>query len=118
LPVTIYGIKTCDTVRKARAWLDAHGVAHCFVDYRAESLDPKLFDRWCRELGWETLLNRSSTSFRQLPDAEKTGIGPAEARSLMLRDPTLIKRPVLDVDGSLMVGFKPGFYERALAAAR
>ena len=118
MTVTIYGIKTCDTVKKARTWLDGHGVAHRFVDYRAEGLDPKKLARWRDELGWEKLLNRASTTFKELPDADKAGLDAEKATALMLAHPTLIKRPVLDVDGRLMVGFKPELYEQAVAGAR
>ena len=118
MTVIIYGIKTCDTVKKARTWLDGHGVAHRFVDYRAEGLDPKMLARWRDELGWGKLLNRASATFKELPDTDKAGLDAEKATALMLAHPTLIKRPVLDVDGRLLLGFKQELYEQAVAGAR
>lgn len=111
---TIYGIKNCDTMKKARAWLDAHGIAYDFHDYKTQGIDRDQLDSWVRTLGWEVLLNRAGTTFRKLPDAEKTGLDEAKAVALMLAQPSMIKRPVLDVGGRLIVGFKEGEYERAL----
>jgi arsenate reductase len=113
-PVTIYGIKNCDTMKKARAWLDEHGVAASFHDYKAAGIDPALLGLWVKELGWEALLNRAGTTFRKLPDAEKEGLTEAKAMALMLAQPSMIKRPVLDVAGKRIVGFKPEIYEAAL----
>jgi len=107
MAVTIYGIKTCDTVRKARAFLDAEGIPHRFHDFRVEGLDAALLDRWIDALGWEKLLNKTSTSFRALPEDRKAVSDAAAAKALMLDQPTMIKRPVLDADGRLTVGFKP-----------
>lgn len=107
---TIYGIKTCDTVRKARAWLDAHGIAHRFHDYRAEGIDEAKLRGWARVLGWEKLLNKSGPSFRSLPDADKADLTEAKAITLMLANPTLIKRPVLEAGEALLLGFKPDEY--------
>jgi len=104
-------------MKKARAWLAAHGVPHRFHDYRVDGLDPKKLAQWRHALGWETLLNRSSASWRQLPDADKAELDGDRAAALMLANPTLIKRPVLDVDGRLTVGFKPETYEAAVAAS-
>ena len=108
--ITIYGIKACDTMKKARAWLDAHGVGYVFHDYKVEGIDERRLKGWAKEVGWETLLNRAGTTFRKLPDAEKTGLDEAKAIALMLAQPSMIKRPVLDVDGKLIVGFKPETY--------
>ena len=116
MTVTIYGIKTCDTVKKARTWLDGRGVAHRFVDYRAEGLDPKNLDRWRDAVGWEKLLNKASTTFKDLSDADKQNLDEKKAVALMLAHPTLIKRPVLDVDGNITVGFKPELYEQTVSA--
>ena len=113
-PVTIYGIKNCDTMKKARAWLDEHGVTAIFHDYKTAGIDPALLGPWVRELGWETLLNRAGTTFRKLPDAEKDGLTESRAVALMLAQPSMIKRPVLDVAGKRIVGFKPEIYEAAL----
>jgi arsenate reductase (glutaredoxin) len=117
LTITMYGIKNCDTVKKARAWLETRGAGYSFHDYRVEGLEADLLGRWCDELGWEVLLNKASTTFRELPDADKKNLDAAKAMALMLREPTMIKRPVLDADGRLMVGFKPDRYEAAVAGA-
>ncbi|WP_428029599.1 ArsC family reductase [Ancylobacter sp.] len=110
MSVTIYGIKNCDTMKKARAWLDSHGVAYVFHDYKASGIDAAHLQEWAGKVGWEPLLNRAGTTFRKLSDAEKADIDEAKALSLMQAQPSLIKRPVLDVDGSLLVGFKPEAY--------
>ena len=113
-PVTIYGIKNCDTMKKARAWLDANGVAYTFHDYKTQGIDRTRLESWIREVGWETLLNRAGTTFRKLPDGEKSGLDERKALALMLDQPSMIKRPVLDLDGRLVVGFKPEQYEEAI----
>ena len=111
---TIYGIKTCDTVRKARGWLDAHGITHRFHDYRVEGIDPAKLRAWAATFGWDKLLNRAGTSFRALPDAEKADLDEAKAIALMLANPTLIKRPVLDAGDTVLLGFKPEEYAARL----
>lgn len=113
--VTIYGIKNCDTMKKARAWLDAHGVAHAFHDYKASGIDEATLRGWVGEFGWETVLNRAGTTFRALPDAAKGDLDAAKAIALMLAQPAMIKRPVLDLGHRRLVGFKPEVYEAALA---
>jgi arsenate reductase (glutaredoxin) len=113
-PVTIYGIKNCDTMKKARLWLDGHGVAYAFHDYKAAGIDRTRLEGWAKSVGWETLLNRSGTTFRKLPDAARDQLTEAKAVALMLDQPSMIKRPVLDVGGKLLVGFKPEIYEAAL----
>ncbi len=115
MPVTIYGIPNCDTMKKARTWLEAHGVHHAFHDYRASGLEPARLDAWVEKLGWEALLNKASTSFRALPDDDKKDLTAKKAKALMLANPTMIKRPVLDLGGSLLVGFKPDVYEKAFS---
>jgi arsenate reductase len=112
--VTIYGIKNCDTMKKARAWLDAHGVAYGFHDYKAEGIDRSRLEAWAREVGWETLLNRAGMTFRKLPDKDKNGITEKKAIALMLDQPSLIKRPVLDLGSRRLVGFTPEAYAKAL----
>jgi arsenate reductase len=112
--VTIYGIKACDTMKKARAWLDDHGVAYAFHDYKAAGVGRGTLEGWAREVGWETLLNRAGTTFRKLPDEDKHGLTEKKAIALMLAQPSMIKRPVLDLGGRLFVGFKPETYEKAL----
>jgi arsenate reductase len=111
--VTIHGIKACDTMKKARDWLDARGVAYAFHDYKAVGVERATLEKWSRQVGWETLLNRSGTTFRKLPDADKTGLDETKAIDLMLAQPSMIKRPVLDVGDTLIVGFKPDVYAAA-----
>jgi Spx/MgsR family transcriptional regulator len=108
--VTIYGLKTCDTTRAARKWLDAAGVAYTFHDVREDGLTNALVERWVKQLGWEKVLNKSSTTWRELPEAEKAGVDAKKAVTLLLAHPTLVKRPVLDRDGGLMLGFRPAAY--------
>ena len=110
---TIYGIKNCDTMKKARVWLDDHGVAYDFHDYKTAGIDRARLEGWVKELGWEVLLNRSGTTFRKLPDALREDLTEAKAIALMLDQPSMIKRPVLDIGGRLLVGFKPDVYEAA-----
>lgn len=114
MTTTIYGIKACDTMKKARAWLDDHGVAYEFQDYKAAGIDRERLTAWAGQVGWETLLNRAGTTFRNLPDADKAGLDQAKAIDLMLAQPSMIKRPVLDLGGKLLVGFKAGEYETAV----
>jgi Spx/MgsR family transcriptional regulator len=115
MTVTIYGIPNCDTMKKARTWLEGHGVDYAFHDYRKQGLEAGRLDGWIGQLGWEILLNKSSATFRGLSDAEKKSLDARKARALMLANPTMIKRPVLDTgDGRLLVGFKPDIYEREL----
>jgi len=102
---------------KARAWLEAHGVAYAFHDYKAQGVDRGALEGWVREVGWETLLNRAGTTFRKLPEADKAGLDAAKAIALMLAQPSMIKRPALDVGGRLLVGFKPEVYAAAFAGA-
>ena len=110
--VTLYGIKNCDTMKKARAWLDGRGVAFAFHDYKVAGIARETLIAWVRTVGWEALLNRAGTTFRKLADKDKEGVDEAKAIALMLAQPSLIKRPVLDVSGKLLVGFKPAEYER------
>lgn len=114
MTVTIYGITTCDTVRKARAWLDGKGVAYRFHDFRKDGLDAKTLGQWLDSLGWEAVLNKAGTSFRALPEAEKAGLDRAKVAALILANPTLVKRPVLETGAEVLVGFKPEIYARAL----
>jgi arsenate reductase len=114
--ITIYGIKNCDTMKKARAWLDGHGVAYDFHDYKTEGISKDKLKHWSDELGWETLLNRAGTTFRKLPDADKEGLNERRALALMLAQPSMIKRPVLEAGSRLLVGFKPEIYEKQLGA--
>jgi arsenate reductase (glutaredoxin) len=111
---TIYGIKNCDTMKKARSWLDKHRVAYDFHDYKSEGIDRKKLEAWAKEVGWETLLNRAGTTFRKLPDADKEGLSAKKAIGLMLEQPSMIKRPVLEHGRQLIVGFKPDIYAEAI----
>jgi len=113
MTITLYGIKACDTMKKARTWLDEHGVAYEFHDYKALGIDRGRLERWVGEAGWETVLNRAGTTFRKLPDADKAGIDAQKAIGLMLAQPSMIKRPVLDLGDRLLVGFKPDVYQAA-----
>ena len=112
MTTTLHGIKACDTMKKARDWLDGHGVAYGFHDYKAVGIDRATLERWCGKVGWEVLLNKAGTTFRKLPDTDKTSLDEARAIALMVAQPSMIKRPVLDVNGALTVGFKPEVYAR------
>lgn len=111
---TIYGIKACDTMKKARTWLDEHGVAVRFHDYKVEGVDRATLEAWAAKVGWKVLLNTAGTTFRKLPEADRTNVDEAKAISLMLAQPSMIKRPVLDLGDRLLVGFKPQDYAAAL----
>jgi arsenate reductase len=110
----LYGIRNCDTVRKARLWLDARGLAYRFHDYKTAGIDAARLSAWAAELGWETLLNRAGTTFRKLPDADKVGLDEDKALALMLAQPSMIRRPVLDVGGKRLLGFDAAAWEAAL----
>ena len=109
---TIYGIKNCDTMKKARAWLEGHKVAYEFHDYKSAGIERGVLEGWARKVGWEVLLNRAGTTFRKLTDADKQGLTEKKALALMLAQPSMIKRPVLEVGGRLLVGFKPAEYAK------
>ena len=112
--ITIYGIKNCDTMKKARSWLDQHKVAYDFHDYKTAGIDKPVLEGWAKKLGWEVLLNNAGTTFKKLPDAKKDKLDEKKAIALMLDQPSMIKRPVLDIGGKLTVGFKPEIYEKAV----
>ncbi|HWL71241.1 MAG TPA: ArsC family reductase [Geminicoccus sp.] len=114
MALTMYGIKNCDTVRKARAWLSEHGIDHGFHDYKSQGIDRAVLLRWVDEFGWEALLNRAGTTFRRLPEAERTGLDRERAVDLMLAQPSAIRRPVLDLGERRLVGFRPEVYAQAL----
>ena len=114
MAVTIYGIKNCDTMKKARSWLDGRGTVYRFHDYKAEGIDRSQLERWCAELGWETVLNRGGTTFRKLDDVEKQELTADKAIALMHKQPSMIKRPVLDLGTRRLVGFAPDAYAGAL----
>lgn len=113
--LTLYGIANCDTVKKARSWLAAAGVAYYFHDYKKAGIDPALLADWVAAKGWETVLNRAGTTFRALPDADRSGLDAGKAVRLMLAQPSLIKRPIATGSGVLLVGFKPEIYAAAFA---
>jgi arsenate reductase (glutaredoxin) len=119
MPIVIYGIKNCDTMKKARAWLEQHSVDYAFHDYKAAGIERERLAKWEKKVGWETLLNRSGTTFRKLPDKDKNGLDADKAMALMLREPSMIKRPVLELGGGkVLVGFKPEIYAASVAAGR
>ena len=112
--LVLHGIANCDTVKKARVWLDQHGVAFAFHDYRKVGIDRPRLESWVAEHGWETVLNRAGTTFRALPDADKADLEAGRAIDLMLAQPSMIKRPVLDMGDRTIVGFKPERYAAVL----
>jgi arsenate reductase (glutaredoxin) len=115
--ITIYGIKNCDTMKKARAWLDKHGVYYAFHDYKTAGIERERLEQWSKKVGWETLLNRAGQTFRKLSDKDKSGINENKAIALMLAQPSMIKRPVLDIGGGkLLVGFAPELYGKSVSA--
>ena len=115
MPLTIYGIKNCDTMKKARAFLDKAGAAYTFHDYKTAGIEKGKLEGWAKKVGWEMLLNKAGTTFRKLPDKDKEGLTEAKAIKLMLAQPSIIKRPVLELGGGkLLVGFKPEQYEAAV----
>ena len=115
MAAVLYGIKNCDTMKKAWTWLDQHGVAYDFHDYKKAGIDRARLEGWVRQLGWETLLNRRGTTFRQLSEADKADIDAAKAVRLMAAHPSTIKRPVVEYPGGLLVGFDPEAWARALS---
>jgi arsenate reductase len=107
---TLYGIRACDTMKKARAWLDGQGVAYAFHDYKTAGVDRSALERWVDRLGWEALLNRSGTTFRKLPEEQRADLDRDRAIAIMLANPSSIRRPVLEDGDTLLVGFKPEIY--------
>ena len=111
--LTLYGIPNCDTVKKARAWLDSHGVAYAFHDYKKAGIDAASLSRWIDALGWESVLNPAGTTFRKLSDGDKADLDREKAIALMLAQPSMIKRPIVEGDGVLVAGFKPDAWQAA-----
>ena len=109
---TIYGIKNCDTMKRARVWLEGHKVQYAFHDYKISGIDKPILEGWAKKVGWEVLLNRAGTTFKKLPDADKENLTEKKAIALMLTQPSMIKRPVLEAKGKLTVGFKPVEYTK------
>ena len=117
--ITIYGIRNCDTMKKARAWLDGQGIAYAFHDYKTAGIDRARLEAWAGKVGWETLLNRAGTTFRKLPDADRNGVTEKKAVALMLAQPSMIKRPVLELPGGkLLMGFQADSYAQKLSVAK
>lgn len=114
MTLTMYGIPNCDTIRKARTWLDGHGIAFEFHDYKKAGIDEARLMRWIGEAGWEVLLNKRGTTFRKLSDADKADIDDAKAARLMAANPSMIKRPVIEGAGALIVGFDETIYAERL----
>jgi arsenate reductase len=115
MTLTMFGIANCDTIKKARNWLETHGIEYAFHDYKASGADAGKLREWVAEHGWETILNRAGTTFRALPDADKQGLDADKAVALMLANPSMIKRPVLDLGEKRIVGFKPDVYIETFA---
>ncbi len=113
--ITIYGIRNCDTMKKAWTWLDAKGLAYTLHDYKKAGIDKATLESWAKQVGWEVLLNRAGTTFKSLPENNKQNLTEKKAIALMQANPSMIKRPVLDVGGKLIVGFKPEIYAAAFA---
>jgi len=115
LTVTLYGIPNCDTVKKARNWLDEQGIDYAFHDYKKQGADPDKLKAWVAEAGWEVVLNRRGTTFRKLPEADKADLDAGKAVKVMAGNPSCIKRPVVEHSGGLLVGFKPDEWQAAFA---
>ncbi|QBJ14325.1 ArsC family reductase [Agrobacterium sp. 33MFTa1.1] len=115
MTIIIYGIKNCDTMKKARSWLETHGVDYSFHDYKASGIDRAHLETWCDAAGWEMVLNRAGTTFKKLDDGQKAGLSREKAIALMLEQPSMIKRPVLGAKGKITVGFKPETYQTLFA---
>lgn len=109
-PASLYGIPNCDTMKKARAWLESQGIEYRFHDYKKDGIDAARLSAWSKVVGWETLLNRAGTTFRRLPDEAKRNLDERKALKLMLEQPSMIKRPVFEQGKTLLVGFSPEKY--------
>ena len=114
MSIKLYGIPNCDTVKKARIFLEGQGIAFDFHDYKKQGADAATLAHWCDALGWDSVLNRAGTTFRKLPDADKAGLDQARAIALMVAQPSLIKRPIVEYPGGLLLGFKPDEWQKAI----
>jgi Spx/MgsR family transcriptional regulator len=114
LSIVVYGIPNCDTVKKARIWLDGQGIAYTFHDYKKQGADSARLEQWIAQAGWEKVLNRAGTTFRKLPDSDKEGLDSAKAAAVMAANPSAIKRPIVEHPGGLLVGFKETEWAQAL----
>jgi Spx/MgsR family transcriptional regulator len=112
--ITLYGIPNCDTVKKARLWLDGKGIAYAFHDYKKQGADPARIANWVEQVGWEKVLTRAGTTFRKLPETDREGLDAAKAVKVMAANPSAIKRPIVEYPGGLLVGFKDSEWEQAL----
>ena len=112
----MYGIPNCDTIKKARNWLEGQGIPYTFHDFRADGLDEGTLEGWIGKVGWPVLLNKASTTFRGLSDADKQDLSEDKVKALLLDQPTMIKRPVLDMGKKVLVGFKPDIYAAEVKA--
>ncbi len=108
--VKLYGIPNCNTMKKARQWLEEHGIEYQFHNYKKDGLDPETLAVWLEKLGWEALVNRRGTTWRKLSEEDRAGLDTAKAKALMLANPSLIKRPVLEWKGEVVTGFDPQRY--------
>ena len=111
MTITLYGIPNCDTVKKARSWLDDHGVDYTFHDYKKAGVEETDLRRWVKQVGWEKLLNKAGTTFKKLSDTDKADIDEDKAVTLMQANPSMIKRPVVEGGNTLLVGFKPNIFD-------
>ena len=114
MSITVYGIPSCDTVKKARGWLDSRGLTYTFHDYKKAGIEPDKLAVWCHAVGWESVLNRAGTTFRKFPEADRADLDEAKAIALMVASPSAIRRPVVEHAGGLLIGFKPEEWEAAL----
>ena len=118
MTITVYGIRNCDTVKRARAWLEAAGIDYRFHDYKTDGLGRATLLAWVRGVGWQALVNRSGTTFRKFPEAERATLDEARAIEWMLAQPSLVRRPVIESGGALLVGFDADEYARRLPRGR
>ena len=116
MPLTMFGIANCDTGKRAKDWLTQRGIGFAFHDYKKAGIDRTLLEGWVAEHGWEVVLNRAGTTFKKLPDSDKTNLDARKAVDLMIAQPSMIKRPILDLDDRRIVGFKPEIYELAFGS--
>ncbi len=111
--ITVYGIKACDTMKKARSWLEANGVDYSFHDYKAQGVTPERLAVWIAQVGWEKVLNRNGTTFRKLAEDDRADLTAEKAIRLMVANPSMIKRPIIESEGALVLGFNPSDYQKA-----
>jgi arsenate reductase len=115
MALTLFGIPNCDTVKKARRWLDDHGIKYTFHDYKKQGADEAKLRDWTKALGWEKVLNRAGTTFRKVPEPDRADLDADKAIALMLAYPSMIKRPLVEYPGGLLLGFREDEWEKALS---